>query len=239
MNDFWNNEVNPGYYDLVFIKGKNIKKNPQLAWHHKTFSKISNLIEEKNILLDFACGPGTFVGQYLDQQIQPICIDISENQITYAKKHYKGKGKFLVLDEFDFEDNFERFDVITCLGLFEFISEQDGIELLNKFYKILKPNGKVYLTTPNFKISMKILEYLLNKFGSLDYSKEYQSRYTKITFDKLVKKSKFSILMYGKYMTPLIFTSIFGNTIGIQLNNFLEKITKNKYGFLMFYGLKK
>ena len=41
--------------------------------------------------------------------------------------------------------------MITCLGLFEFISEQDGIELLNKFYKILKPNGKVYLTTPNFK----------------------------------------------------------------------------------------
>ena len=79
MNDFWNNEVNPGYYDLVFTKGKNIKKNPQLAWHHKTFSKISNLIEEKNILLDFACGPGTFVGQYLDQQIQPICIDILES----------------------------------------------------------------------------------------------------------------------------------------------------------------
>ena len=76
----------------------------------------------------------------------------------------------MTVNEFNFNDYHNKFDTITCLGLFEFISNEEGIELLNNFYKILKPNGNLYVTTPNFKTSMRLLEFL-NRLGSLNYSK--------------------------------------------------------------------
>ena len=111
--------------------------------------------------------------------------------------------------------------------------------MLNNFYKILKPNGSLYLTTPNFKISMKLLEFFLNRFGSLDYSEEYKSRYTKKTLIELIKKSTFTIENIEKYMTPMIFMSIFGNRIGLILDNFFEKLFRNHYGYILLLGLKK
>ena len=239
MSEFWITKIEPGYYDHALRSGRLSNKSPQSAWHNKTFTKIANLIKKDDFLLDFACGPGTFTGQYLDLNKKPICVDISEQQINYAKNIYKEKANYMTINEFDFKDYHNKFDKITCLGLFEFISKEEGIELLDNFYKLLKPNGKLYLTTPNFKVSMKFLEFFLNKFGSLDYSQEYKARYTKKTFSKLLFKSSFKIEICEKYMTPMIFMSIFGNGIGSSLDNYFEKVSKNLYGYLLLFGLKK
>jgi len=239
MSEFWSNKIEPGYYDLVLKSGIHSDKSPQAAWHNKTFTKISNFISKEDYLLDFACGPGTLTGQYLNLKKNPVCVDISEKQINYATKTYKGKATYMTLNEFDFNDYHDTFDTITCLGLFEFISKEEGINLLNNFYKILKPNGKLYLTTPNFKTSMRLLEFFLNRLGSLDYSKEYKSRYTKKTFKELIKKSTFKIENIEKYMTPMIFMSIFGNRAGLFLDNYLEKFFRNHLGYILFFGLKK
>ena len=97
-----------------------------------------------------------FLGNYGIWHLKknPICVDISKKQINYATKVYKGKAIYMTVNEFNFNDYHNKFDTITCLGLFEFISNEEGIELLNNFYKILKPNGNLYVTTPNFKTSM-------------------------------------------------------------------------------------
>ena len=239
MSEFWNNKIKPGYYDLALKSGRLSDKSPQAAWHNKTFTKISNFINNEDYLLDYACGPGTFTGQYLDLKKHPLCVDISAKQINYATNTYKGKAIYMTVNEFNFNDYHDTFDTITCLGLFEFISKEEGIELLNNFYKILKPNGNLYVTTPNFKTSMRLLEFFLNRIGSLDYSQEYKSKYTKKTFNELIKKSTFKIENIEKYMTPMIFMSIFGNRIGLILNNFFEKFFKNNYGYILFFGLKK
>lgn len=239
MSEFWNNKIEPGYYDLALKSGRLSDRSPQAAWHNKTFTKISYLVRKDDHLLDFACGPGTLTGQYLNLKTTPLCVDISEKQINYAINTYKGKAIYMTINEFNFNDYHNTFDTITCLGLFEFISKKEGIELLNNFYKILKPNGSLYLTTPNFKTSMKLLEFFLNRFGSLDYSEEYKSRYTKKTLIELIKKSTFKIENIEKYMTPMIFMSIFGNRIGLILDNFFEKLFRNQYGYILLFGLKK
>ena len=82
MSEFWNNKIKPGYYDLALKSGRLSDKSPQAAWHNKTFTKISNFINNEDYLLDYACGPGTFTGQYLDLKKNPLCVDISEKQIN-------------------------------------------------------------------------------------------------------------------------------------------------------------
>ena len=37
----------------------------------------------------------------------------------------------------------------------------------------------------------------------------------------------------------MIFMSIFGNRIGLILDNFFEKLFRNQYGYILLFGLKK
>ena len=47
MSEFWNNKIEPGYYDLALKSGRLSDRSPQAAWHNKTFTKISNLSMRK------------------------------------------------------------------------------------------------------------------------------------------------------------------------------------------------
>ena len=42
------------------------------------------------------------------------------------------------------------FDVITILGLIEFLSDEEIESLLKEVYQSLKSDGKLIITTPNF-----------------------------------------------------------------------------------------
>ena len=47
--------------------------------------------------LDYACGPGTFIGNY--KLNNSIGVDISLKQINFANEKYFDKGDFFILDE--------------------------------------------------------------------------------------------------------------------------------------------
>ena len=48
---------------------------------------MSEKIEKNQIHLDFACGPGTFIREYLNNS--STGVDVSEKQIEYAKSLIK------------------------------------------------------------------------------------------------------------------------------------------------------
>ena len=84
MNEFWNNELQPGYYDHVLERSLKNKKDIQGNWHEITFEKISFYLIKNKKHLDYACGPGTLIGRYSNSD--SIGVDISENQIKYARE---------------------------------------------------------------------------------------------------------------------------------------------------------
>ena len=121
----------------------------------------------------------------------------------------------------------------------EFLSLEEGELLLKKLYSILKPGGRLLITTPNFKISMKVIEAVLNSIGDLDYSKEYKSRYKLRQLLKLAQKSDFQLVTSKKYMTIGVFLGIFSNKLAINLNRLIESLSGNNWGYLLFMELKK
>ena len=60
--NFWEDKLESGYYDKLLLNGKSRNRGIQAAWHDITFNTVSKLIKEDDIHLDFACGPGTFIG---------------------------------------------------------------------------------------------------------------------------------------------------------------------------------
>ena len=125
-NEFWSSELPPGYYDEILDSGLKKRRGFRANWHNITFSYISNYVNDNFNHLDYACGPGTLIGQFTNGN--SIGVDLSSKQINYANQTYKSKGNFKTLENYSFEKNVNHFDIVTILGLFEYLNDDDILE---------------------------------------------------------------------------------------------------------------
>lgn len=111
---------------------------------------IKHLIPKKKniVLLDYGCGTGFLLKhiQEISPDITYYGADISTEGIKRAKKSLK-KVTFILLDndsKIPLKD--DSIDFITCLDVIEHV--YDVKPLLNEFRRILKPKGKLLVSTP-------------------------------------------------------------------------------------------
>ena len=237
MNNFWKENIPAGYYDKLLSKGLDSNRGIQANWHHSTFSYVKDLFSDKDIHLDYACGPGTLIGRYLNSK--SIGIDISKNQILYASSKYSNRGEFYTLQDFSFEEHSNTFDKVTILGLFEFITDEEIINLLDKIYKTLKNDGEVLITTPNYKSAMFVFEKILNKISSVNYEDQHINRFNKKRLEKLFYKTKFSKVEVLKILNFGVFFGFINFKISNSIQKIIDKITNKNFGYLLLGKLKK
>ena len=237
MSEFWENKIQTGYYDKIVKDGLLKNQGIQPNWHIQTFKEISKCIDNHDKHLDFACGPGTFIGLFSNGN--SIGTDISKNQIDYAKDTYSTKGTFLYLEEFNFNSYQNKFDVITILGLIEFIGDNEIIDLLDKLFTCLKPGGKLILTTQNYRGGVIILEKLINLLGKTDYKNQHINRFNKNRLKKLLSQSSFNDLEIIKFMNFGIFSSFFRLKVAETSLSLVGRIFNDFSGFMLKVELKK
>jgi len=237
VKNFWENDLPPGYYDLIVRQGTEKNRGIQTCWHVLTYSKVCSFVEESTDHLDYACGPGTLIGRYT--KARSIGVDLSHNQIDYAVQNYDHRGDFIPLDNFHFRENQDSFDVITALGLFEYLNDEEILNLLDEFYLMLKDNGKIIITTPNYGGLMYVLDKVLNLIGPVDYGLQNINKFSKKRLIQLINKTKFKSYKVSKFNTLFLFLSFINLNLGKKMNNFIEQITKNKFGFLMLLEITK
>ena len=137
MNNFWEDQLSSGYYDNIVTTGVKNRRGIQACWHILTYKKVAKYVNNSFNHLDYACGPGTLIGQFTNAN--SIGVDLSSNQINYAIKKYGTKGNFMTIENFDFSKPANKFEIITILGLFEYLEDSDILRLLDKIYDSLKP----------------------------------------------------------------------------------------------------
>tara|TARA_A100001015_G_scaffold288149_1_gene358720 strand:+ start:1579 stop:2289 length:711 start_codon:yes stop_codon:yes gene_type:complete len=229
MSTFWNN-LSAGYYDKLIINGIDKNRGIQANWHNLTFLEVKKLVTDKNKHLDFACGSGTFIGYYLQQD--SVGVDISEKQIEYANTKYNKVGNFITLKEFNEIIKKDSFDVITVLGLFEFISDSEVQKLMEKLKDILNANGKIVITFPSFNKLFDILLSISSSIGNVDYSEEHHKRKDLESLIKIFQDLEFKKIKVSKIINLGIFFSFFNLKLGEKINNFFAKMFNNRFGFL-------
>jgi len=237
VKNFWENNLPSGYYDLIVRQGIENNRGIQTCWHVLTYSKVCSFVQENMDHLDYACGPGTLIGRYTKGR--SIGVDLSQNQIDYAVQNYNHSGDFIPLDNFHYRDNKESFDVITTLGLFEYLNDEEILNLLDEFYFMLKENGKIIITTPNYGGLMYVLDKVLNIIGPVDYGLQNINKFSKKRLIQLINKTKFKSYKVTKFNTLFLFLSFINLNLGKKINNFIENITKNKFGLLMLLEITK
>lgn len=115
---------------------------------------FSGLVQGKEVL-ELGCGYGYNAFLLSKRAKFVLGVDIDEAAITMARRRYEGVENlgFLLEDCFAFLDRTERTGrTYDAVFLFEFIEHVNGFEqglLLSKIHSILRPDGKLVLSTPN------------------------------------------------------------------------------------------
>jgi ubiquinone biosynthesis O-methyltransferase len=136
-------------YDGIFSKGE-----------EKIFTRRGNsgeILEIKKVLeqtswkgkdvLDVGCGTGHFAHIVAKKGAKVIGIDFSKEAIKLAQQKYRHKN--LSFEHKNVKSVINgKFDIIVSLGTIE--HQDKPYEILKKFKKHLKNNGKIILTVPNW-----------------------------------------------------------------------------------------
>lgn len=117
---------------------------------------IVQFIKKKGLLkgnvLDYGCGAGHLLEQMVREPNADFYgLDFSVDSIDETKKRTTGKSnlKGLVLVEklpTPFKD--EQFDSITLIETIEHLQDEVLYETMKELFRILKKNGKLFITTP-------------------------------------------------------------------------------------------
>ena len=207
MTNFDYENIPIGYYDDVLQKGLSSGKGIQANWHNKKFLSVYELIQNYKVHLDYGCGPGTFIGNY--SKLESVGVDISEIQISFAKKKYGTNFEFFNTSQIEQENFNKKFDVITSIELIEHLTDEEILKLLDDLYDLLDEGGILVLTTPNFSSTYSLIELAVNIFGKVSYKEQHINKFNKSRLLELLNQSNFEKIEICKIMNYGIFFSIF------------------------------
>ena len=237
MSEFWSQKFETGYYDKILQNGLIKNKGLQPGWHNITFLKLKKYVLLESVHLDYACGPGTFIGAYIKND--SIGIDLSKNQISYAKDKYGKYGKFFSISDSDISNYKNHFDVITIAGLLEFLTIKDAIQLISNLQKSLKKDGRIIKTTPNYGGFFGVLQKIVYLFSDVNYNSELITKYSSIKVKTLLSEGSFKNVAVKKFMTIGWLFSMINLNLGSKVNEIFERLTNNKLGYLFLLEIKR
>lgn len=146
---------------------------------------IASLAGKK--VLDIGCGAGQITDYLTQRGIGVIGIDFSEELLKIAKQNFPN-SKFILADICDYEQKEQVDGIITKDVLFH-LSDENLIQVLQKFRKMLKPNG-------NLCIIMDMPKEAGEQIFVEELDDKYQIYYNYLTPEKLkdlLEKTGFNI----------------------------------------------
>jgi len=165
------------------------KKNHYKKKLYERYQFTNKFIERKKIL-DIPCGVG-WGTSLLRRANSVIGIDISDEAISYATRHYKNKNRtFFVGDmqAINLRDN--SVDIVVCLEGFEHVSKDIGARFIAESKRVLKQGGLLIMTCP-----------ILNEKGETTGNPYHLSEYPEDELIEILNKN-FRILRLERIKGP-------------------------------------
>lgn len=93
-------------------------------------------------VLDVGCGFGNLL-EYLPKDINYLGVDMNKAYISYAKRKYGSRGRFICEDVSKLSLKKEKFDVIIISSLLHHLSDKEVEKLFKSLMPFLKQNTNV------------------------------------------------------------------------------------------------
>jgi 2-polyprenyl-3-methyl-5-hydroxy-6-metoxy-1,4-benzoquinol methylase len=117
---------------------------------------ITRYLKNKGLLkgsvLDYGCGTGYLLQQMSkEEQVDFYGLDFSEDSIVATRKRTQGKTnikQLLVVATLPTTFSSNSFDTISLIETIEHLQDEKLHETLDELFRLLKPGGKLFITTP-------------------------------------------------------------------------------------------
>lgn len=164
---------------------------------------INNIIGDRfnfnnKKVLDFGCGIGT--SSYLFDSDKYIGLDPDFRRISYARwlypnyRFYRLEGKLLPIPD-------HHVDYIFIISVLHHIAEEELMEFLQEFHRILKPGGQILVMEPCFFPNSYISNgfmFLLDNGKYIRTMEGYMQLFAKLGYTvDIIKKYK-QLMFYNK-----------------------------------------
>lgn len=173
--------------DKAYSKGLNMTK---MDW--ELAQKQLSLIGENKFILDIGCNEGELT-KIISKKNKVIGMELSEGAVKKAKT----KGLEVIKGDvykIPFKDNY--FDLVHFSEVIEHILDTD--KALMEIHRVLKPKGRLIMTTPNFCSFRDRILVLFGHLQSYAQHEEHVRIFNKERLSKHLKKNKFKIKkVYG------------------------------------------
>lgn len=212
--------------------------DPHVRTHFPFVQRILNDLRRDSLVLEAGCGTGEWV--FYAEKLQNWCvgIDLAKNTLRLVQKcatKRRSNVTFILGDIRNLPFKKNTLDCILCLGVIEHFSVPKP--LLIELFRILKPYGKVLITTPNVYCSHTITRPLLKLLGkwNLGHEDSYSPKKLRNIIEEFGFKGESEGVMLGgdifgtapKYI-PLVGHSL--HYFLAKLSQWIEKKT-NLFGF--------
>ena len=136
---------------------------------HTRLKRVLSLLDSQpnQRVLEIGCAAGRLGREFKKLGHYVAGIEISESAAQEAKKNLDEVYIFDIEDNWPAEISREKFDLIVLPEVLEHVF--DPVYVLKKSSAILKPDGKIIITTPNFLAWTNRIRFL---FGFFKYEKE-------------------------------------------------------------------
>lgn len=163
-------------------------------YHKNPGKRIKGILSKINFkdsdeILDIGCGNGLLYEELPNNRQNYYGIDFSQAFINECKRKYSGKeGNFICRNVIDFcNENPNKFSKIFMLDFTEHVYDEELINIFKAAANSLKPEGELYIHTPNGDYFLEILK---NK-GILKQVNGHVAVRNTNKYSKLLKESNF------------------------------------------------
>ncbi len=133
-----------GHFDYFKPEASAAGKEEIRRLHHAIMSRIP---KKSNLILDMGCGNGWAAQYFLEKGKKVISVDISDkNPIKVLKNNPSENHVAIVADAYHLPFKKNSFDAIIASEIMEHV--YDPKLFISKLGEVLKPGGKLIITTP-------------------------------------------------------------------------------------------
>jgi SAM-dependent methyltransferase len=192
-----------GFYDEIHQR----KAGVRFFWHDLKFRAVAARLAGAGKVLDIGCGPGTFIGNYLGG-VDCLGIDFSAPQIDYANRRYGTAGhRFSTQVPAGLD---ACFDAITMIELIEHLPPAEARRLLAEARGLLSPQGRLVVTTPNYRSLWPVIEWGVNLVSRVGYEQQHVNKYGRGQLAAELAQAGYGEVTVGTAVGLAPFAAVFG-----------------------------
>lgn len=191
-------------------------------WYENKINLVKwlNLVDKSKVVLDAGCGSGVLTLHLMNTCKSVYALDSNKEALSFLREKIrqtsgkKSNVEFIDADlrTIPLKDNF--FDVVFLYEVIEHFSGDDLNLMVREIRRVLKKNGYLVLTTPNYHSIWPLLEFLIDFFhlGITLRDEQHVIHFNPKKIAKFLLRNNFEIVKTGTFnhLSPFVALISFG-----------------------------